>query len=81
VYTYTICRFDRRFHVPNGSSAPGHYSRDVVGSKYYKAAPRFNTEEEVFGFDEPPRTDDEQTERSQAWDSRLQDELEKRESV
>ncbi|KAL1902252.1 hypothetical protein Sste5346_001228 [Sporothrix stenoceras] len=26
VYTYTISRFDRRFHVPNGSSAPGHYA-------------------------------------------------------
>ncbi|KIH93023.1 hypothetical protein SPBR_02914 [Sporothrix brasiliensis 5110] len=26
VYTYTIVRFDRRFFVPNGSSAPGHYA-------------------------------------------------------
>ncbi|CAK7218483.1 hypothetical protein SCUCBS95973_003502 [Sporothrix curviconia] len=26
VYTYTISRFDRRFHIPNGSSAPGHYA-------------------------------------------------------
>ena len=26
VYTYTISRFDKRFHVPNGSSAPGHYA-------------------------------------------------------
>ncbi|KAK0629681.1 hypothetical protein B0T17DRAFT_526144 [Bombardia bombarda] len=26
VYTYALSRFDKRFHVPNGSSAPGHYS-------------------------------------------------------
>ncbi|KAK3291501.1 uncharacterized protein B0H64DRAFT_469243 [Chaetomium fimeti] len=26
VYSYAIFRFDRRFHVPEGSSAPGHYS-------------------------------------------------------
>ncbi|KAK0722077.1 hypothetical protein B0T26DRAFT_770285 [Lasiosphaeria miniovina] len=26
VYTYALSRFDRRFHVPDGSSAPGHYS-------------------------------------------------------
>ncbi|CAK7266180.1 hypothetical protein SEPCBS57363_001961 [Sporothrix epigloea] len=26
VYTYTLSRFDRRFHIPNGSSAPGHYA-------------------------------------------------------
>lgn len=26
VYTYTLTRFDKRFHVPNGSSAPGHYA-------------------------------------------------------
>ncbi|KAK1771642.1 hypothetical protein QBC33DRAFT_565790 [Phialemonium atrogriseum] len=26
VFTYAASRFDRRFHVPNGSSAPGHYA-------------------------------------------------------
>lgn len=26
VYLYAISRFDRRFHIPNGASAPGHYS-------------------------------------------------------
>lgn len=29
LYTYTIIRIDRRFHIPNGSSAPGHYSNGV----------------------------------------------------
>lgn len=26
VYTYALTRFDKRFHIPDGSSAPGHYS-------------------------------------------------------
>ncbi|KAK4126614.1 hypothetical protein N657DRAFT_689099 [Parathielavia appendiculata] len=26
VFTYTVSRFDKRFHIPNGSRAPGHYS-------------------------------------------------------
>lgn len=26
VYLYTLARFDRRFYVPDGSKAPGHYS-------------------------------------------------------
>ncbi|KAL1877832.1 hypothetical protein VTK73DRAFT_8359 [Phialemonium thermophilum] len=30
VYTYAITRFDRRFHVPDGSSGPGHYSAGRV---------------------------------------------------
>ncbi|KAK4098387.1 hypothetical protein N658DRAFT_221798 [Parathielavia hyrcaniae] len=28
VYSYAILRFDQRFHVPDGASAPGHYSKD-----------------------------------------------------
>lgn len=39
VYTYALARFDKRFHIPNGSSGPGHYGR-------------VNTEAEVFGVDE-----------------------------
>jgi hypothetical protein len=31
VYTYALSRFDRRFHVPDGSSAPGHYSCSEFG--------------------------------------------------
>ncbi|KAK0744724.1 hypothetical protein B0T21DRAFT_447862 [Apiosordaria backusii] len=40
VYGYAIARFDRRFHVPDGSSGPGHYGKGVVV---------VNKEEEVFG--------------------------------
>ncbi|KAK0620265.1 hypothetical protein B0T14DRAFT_480985, partial [Immersiella caudata] len=31
VYIYALSRFDRRFHVPDGSSAPGHYSCSEFG--------------------------------------------------
>jgi hypothetical protein len=41
VYTYALARFDRRFHVPDGSSAPGHYA---AGSSL-----PINREEDVFG--------------------------------
>ncbi|CAH0015577.1 unnamed protein product [Clonostachys rhizophaga] len=29
VYTYALMRMDKRFHIPNGSSAPWHYSNGV----------------------------------------------------
>ncbi|KAG7287700.1 hypothetical protein NEMBOFW57_007213 [Staphylotrichum longicolle] len=32
VYAYTILRFDRRFHIPDGSSGPGHYSGAEYGT-------------------------------------------------
>ncbi|KAK3487627.1 uncharacterized protein B0T23DRAFT_446506 [Neurospora hispaniola] len=31
VITYLLSRFDRRFHIPDGSSAPGHYSMSEFG--------------------------------------------------
>lgn len=31
VGTYLLARFDRRFHIPDGSSAPGHYSMSEYG--------------------------------------------------
>ncbi|KAJ4214999.1 hypothetical protein NW759_010028 [Fusarium solani] len=27
VFTYVLSRFDRQFHIPNGSSGPGNYSK------------------------------------------------------
>ncbi|KAK4175000.1 hypothetical protein QBC36DRAFT_31399 [Triangularia setosa] len=41
VYGYAVARFDRRFHVPDGSSGPGHYGKGVPVV--------VNKEEEVFG--------------------------------
>lgn len=46
VYVYAIARFDKRFHIPNGSSAPGHYSGAVRGGD---SGHIVNTESELFG--------------------------------
>ncbi|KAH7018535.1 uncharacterized protein B0I36DRAFT_253050 [Microdochium trichocladiopsis] len=43
---YAAVRFDRRFHVPNGSKGPGDYSRKAGDAT---ATGHVNTEEEVFG--------------------------------
>ncbi|KAK0708597.1 hypothetical protein B0H67DRAFT_557045 [Lasiosphaeris hirsuta] len=40
VYAYALARFDTRFHVPDGSSGPGHYAKGGL---------KINKEEEVFG--------------------------------
>ncbi|MBE3050023.1 DUF3112 domain-containing protein [Candidatus Bathyarchaeota archaeon] len=50
VYLYALIRFDRRFHIPNGSSAPGHYSNGVPKAEDGIAG-RINSEEEAFGDD------------------------------
>ena len=66
VYAYAIARFDRRFHVPDGCSGPGHYAAGAAaaaGTKNGKAAAMVNTESEVFGkadSDEVQRTDGEE---------------------
>ncbi|KAK0616522.1 hypothetical protein B0T14DRAFT_435371 [Immersiella caudata] len=41
VYMYGLARFDRRFHVPNGSKGPGDYAKGLRLS--------VNKEEDVFG--------------------------------
>jgi hypothetical protein len=38
IYMYAIMRVDRRFHVPDGSSAPGHYSAGTAVQKDEEAA-------------------------------------------
>ncbi|KAF3767766.1 hypothetical protein M406DRAFT_253186, partial [Cryphonectria parasitica EP155] len=69
VYLYAISRFDRRFHVPNGSSAPGHYSGSKVGKDGRRASTgarsaaggpslEVNRESDVFGDDEEPALQD-----------------------
>ncbi|KAL6881296.1 hypothetical protein J3F83DRAFT_47478 [Trichoderma novae-zelandiae] len=32
VFTYALSRFDKRFHVPDGSSSPGHYVNGLHGA-------------------------------------------------
>lgn len=68
VFTYALSRSDRRFDVPDGSCRPGDYSRGS-GAEADKA---------VEDDDEWPLTAPEELQH-EAWESRLQDELEKRE--
>ena len=59
VYLYLVMRVDRRFHIPNGSKAPGDYTRQAHTTKEplsqgsgtereRGSVYRINTEEEVF---------------------------------
>lgn len=38
IYMYAIMRVDRRFHIPDGSSGPGHYSAGAVVQKDLEGA-------------------------------------------
>ncbi|KAB5572571.1 hypothetical protein GE09DRAFT_1170662 [Coniochaeta sp. 2T2.1] len=52
VFAYAVTRFDRRFHIPNGSYAPGHYAGGLVQSNNkLTLADCINREAEVFGDD------------------------------
>lgn len=75
VFTYALSRFDRRFHIPNGSSGPGHYSASVKSAQSDDPVYRVNTEEEVFGNDEQPRTQAEQEKQERRWETALENEL------
>ncbi|KAJ6783010.1 hypothetical protein PWT90_10669 [Aphanocladium album] len=66
VFTYALLRFDRLFHIPNGSSAPGDYSGRI--------AEKAGVDEEL--DTERPMTAKEQQEEETEWDSRLRNELE-----
>ncbi|KAF4979351.1 hypothetical protein FZEAL_4427 [Fusarium zealandicum] len=71
LYLYALSRFDRRFHIPNGSSGPGAYSSS---DKSDKPMYRINTEEEVFGDDERPKTVEQQREKERQWEAGLKSE-------
>lgn len=47
VFTYAFIRFDLRFHVPNGSNAPGHYSRGVAAEKIASLGHHTSIDEEA----------------------------------
>lgn len=87
VATYTLARTDKRFHIPNGSSAPGHYMQGVpgagergVGDKL-SADMSHNTDEEIFGGTRRPATVQEQRVQEAAWEARAQREMEMNEVV
>jgi len=85
VYAYTVARFDRRFHVPDGSSGPGHYAGGRQG-KDAGLADRVNAEADVFGSDAPPDAaggtglvgrSESIPRLTREWEEKAQDELEK----
>lgn len=84
VYSYAITRFDRRYHVPNGSRGPGHYSGERVdGSKGLRregAATSnlsVNRESDVFGDETIINSPFEQSRRQSEWEAKAREELEK----
>ncbi|CAM1511363.1 Fc.00g088760.m01.CDS01 [Cosmosporella sp. VM-42] len=77
VFSYLTSRFDRRFHIPNGSSKAGDYSSSIDTANSQKIANNINTEEEVFGDSEPPRTAEQQRDQEQDWERNLKSELKK----
>jgi uncharacterized protein DUF3112 len=73
VYTYALMRFDHRFHVPDGSSGPGHYNGTAKQGSTF--SDRINTEAEAFG----PSSGQEQRQQDREaleWDERAKRELE-----
>lgn len=47
VFAYAVTRFDRRFHVPNGSFAPGHYAGGQMRKLSFSDC--INREADLFG--------------------------------
>lgn len=47
VFAYAVARFDRRFHVPNGSYAPGHYAGGQMQKLTFSDC--INREADLFG--------------------------------
>ncbi|KAJ9145188.1 Family c-likeg-protein-coupled receptor protein [Coniochaeta hoffmannii] len=47
VFAYAVTRFDRRFHVPNGSFAPGHYAGGQMQKLTFSDC--INREDDLFG--------------------------------
>lgn len=86
VYAYTVSRFDRRFHVPDGSSGPGHYSGVRVVSRGKGKKDRgtalgdweVNQERDVFG-DEGKGDDSPEMNKTREhdWEARATEELDR----
>lgn len=84
VYAYAITRFDRRYHVPNGSSGPGHYSGERVGdgsrvgtAGVATSSLSVNREADVFGDETVLDSPAEQSRRQSEWEAKAREELEK----
>ena len=84
VYAYAIARFDRRYHVPDGSSGPGHYSGARVGdgrglgrAGVAPSSLTVNRESDVFGDETMINSPVEQSQRQGKWEVAAREELEK----
>ncbi|KAL2208908.1 hypothetical protein CC79DRAFT_1367115 [Sarocladium strictum] len=75
LYTYTLSRFDQRFHIPDGSSAPGHYSQGVP-AKSKGNANSSNSDADTVDVERLGSTE---AERERRWESQLGSELPRRE--
>lgn len=73
VFSYAFSRFDRRFHIPDGSNKPGDYSRG--------AADNAAEDKNVPVDEERGRTSSEQRQQEQKWETNLRSELDRRESM
>ncbi|KAK0391118.1 hypothetical protein NLU13_0620 [Sarocladium strictum] len=67
LYAYTLSRFDLRFHIPNGSSAPGHYSQGGPAGK-----DDVTKEAETADMERRGSTE---AERERNWETQLDNEL------
>ncbi|KAG6366320.1 hypothetical protein INS49_000497 [Diaporthe citri] len=84
VYAYAVARFDRRYHVPDGSSRPGHYSGERVGdssrlgtANVATSSLTVNRESDVFGDETMLDSPAEQSRRQSEWEAKAREELEK----
>lgn len=79
LYLYSLSRFDRRFHIPDGSSAPGHYSGGVPKPAEGPTADDINTGAEATGDDRSATVWDDAGDGTagETWERRVQDDLEK----
>ncbi|KAI5463261.1 hypothetical protein BGZ63DRAFT_380952 [Mariannaea sp. PMI_226] len=67
VYTYALSRFDKRFHIPDGSSGPGDYSSSIDTANSNDHVFRLNTD--IDGDDVPPKHEEQHGNKEQAQDS------------
>jgi hypothetical protein len=82
VYAYAIARFDRRYHVPDGSSGPGHYSGERVNDgkgpvRAGGSSLTVNRESDVFGDEIMLDSPAEQSRRQSEWETKAREELDK----
>lgn len=74
VFTYTLSRFDKRFHIPDKCKGPGDYSRGGRGRRV-----SLGDEEAVLAERRP--TAEEERRKAEAWDDMLKQDVEQRQAA